>query len=133
VCGVERRADHGIMHVLKSGGLWSDCPEPYPPPTTNYNCFARWAQYGILEILFQELAKVDRWTSKPLVPHVKVDHLAQRIGINGLEAGRFVGATKAQGFNTPVESSLESAIVHSHLADTKREFVEDGIDRPIPL
>ena len=41
VRGVERQDDRriisGIVHVLKSGCRWSDCPEAYGPPTTIYN------------------------------------------------------------------------------------------------
>ena len=40
VRGVERKGDRriisGIVHVLKSGCRWSDCPEAYGPPTTIY-------------------------------------------------------------------------------------------------
>ena len=44
VRGVERQDDRriisGIIHVLKSGCRWSDCPEAYGPQTTIYNRFA---------------------------------------------------------------------------------------------
>ena len=44
VRGVERADDRrvisGIVHVLKSGCRWCDCPEAYGPPTTIYNRFA---------------------------------------------------------------------------------------------
>ena len=57
VRGVERQDDRriisGIIHVLKSGCRWSDCPEAYGPPTTIYNRFARWARRGIWENLFR--------------------------------------------------------------------------------
>ena len=60
VRGVERQDDRrvisGIVHVLKSGCRWSDCPEAYGPPTTIYNRFARWARRGIWENLFRQLA-----------------------------------------------------------------------------
>ena len=60
VRGVERADDRrvisGIVHVLKSGCRWSDCPPEYGPPTTIYNRFVRWARRGIWENLFRELA-----------------------------------------------------------------------------
>jgi transposase len=41
VRGVERADDRrvisGIVHVLKCGCRWCDCPEAYGPPTTIYN------------------------------------------------------------------------------------------------
>ena len=53
VRGVERADDRrvisGIVHVLKSGCRWCDCPEAYGPPTTIYNRFVRWARRGIWE------------------------------------------------------------------------------------
>ena len=68
VRGVERKDDRriisGIVHVLKSGCRWSDCPEAYGPPTTIYNRFARWALRGIWENLFRKLAGNGRSTSR---------------------------------------------------------------------
>ena len=44
--GVERADDRrvisGIVHVLKSGCRWCDCPPEYGPSTTIYNRFVRW-------------------------------------------------------------------------------------------
>src|SRR5258705_3745883 len=64
VRGVERADDRrvisGIVHVLKCGCRWCDCPEAYGPPTTIYNRFVRWARRGIWENLFRELA----WTGR---------------------------------------------------------------------
>ena len=60
VRGVERSDDRrvisGIVHVLRSGCRWCDCPPEYGPPTTIYNRFVRWARRGIWENLFRELA-----------------------------------------------------------------------------
>jgi len=46
VRGVERADDRrvisGIVHVLRCGCRWCDCPEAYGPPTTIYNRFVRW-------------------------------------------------------------------------------------------
>jgi transposase len=38
----DRRVISGIVHVLKSGCRWCDCPPDYGPPTTIYNRFVRW-------------------------------------------------------------------------------------------
>ena len=37
----------GILHVLKAGCRWRDCPEVYGPHTTIYNRFNRWSAAGI--------------------------------------------------------------------------------------
>ena len=35
----DRRIISGIVHVLRSGCRWKDCPAVYGPPTTVYNRF----------------------------------------------------------------------------------------------
>jgi transposase len=46
----------GIIHVLKSGCRWKDCPREYGPPTTIYNRFNRWSRRGLWRKIFEELA-----------------------------------------------------------------------------
>lgn len=38
----DRRVISGILHVLKVGCRWCDCPVDYGPSTTVYNRFKRW-------------------------------------------------------------------------------------------
>src|SRR6201995_2395217 len=45
----DRRVISGIVHVLKSGCRWCDCPPEDGPPTTIYNRFVRWARRGVWE------------------------------------------------------------------------------------
>ena len=40
----DRRVISGIVHVLKTGCRWKDCPAEYGPPTTIYNRFNRWSR-----------------------------------------------------------------------------------------
>lgn len=42
----DRRVISGILHVLKVGCRWCDCPAGYGPPTTVYNRFNRWSARG---------------------------------------------------------------------------------------
>ena len=56
----DRRVISGILHVLKSGCRWCDCPPEYGPHTTIYNRFVRWAHRGVWERLFRELAQRSR-------------------------------------------------------------------------
>ena len=103
VRGVERKDDRriisGIVHVLKSGCRWSDCPEAYGPPTTIYNRFARWALRGIWENLFRKLAGNSRSTDTQMIDstHVKA-HRSAAGGKGGsrsrLLAARVEGATR---------------------------------------
>ena len=42
----DRRVISGILHVLKVGCRWCDCPAEYGPSTTIYNRFNRWSNRG---------------------------------------------------------------------------------------
>lgn len=74
----DRRVISGILHVLKSGCRWKDCPPEYGPPTTIYNRFVRWAQRGIWEQLFRELASRGRSDATQMIDstHIKAHRSA---------------------------------------------------------
>ena len=95
----DRRVISGILHVLKSGCRWCDCPPEYGPPTTIYNRFTRWAERGIWEKLFRELADRGRSTNVQMIDstHIKT-HRSASGGKGGsrsrLLAAREEGATR---------------------------------------
>ncbi len=82
VRGIEREDDRriisGIIHVLKSGCRWCDCPPEYGPPTTIYNRFVRWAKRGVWEKMFLALAKRGRSTEIQMIDstHIKAHRSA---------------------------------------------------------
>src|SRR5438094_2634833 len=101
VRGVERADDRrvisGIMHVLKCGCRWCDCPEAYGPPTTIYNRFVRWARRGIWENLFRELAEKGRSRDTQMIDSTMSKRTArQRAEKGGAEAGCWSLARRAQ-------------------------------------
>src|SRR5207302_10497937 len=51
----DRRVISGIIHMLRSGGRWRDCPAAYGPYTTIYNRFNRWSRQGIWFEMFEAL------------------------------------------------------------------------------
>ena len=51
----DRRVISGIVHMLKSGARWRDCPPEYGPYTTIYNRFNRWSRQGIWLDMFKAL------------------------------------------------------------------------------
>jgi transposase len=51
----DRRVISGIMHMLRSGARWRDCPLEYGPYTTVYNRFNRWSRQGIWLAMFKAL------------------------------------------------------------------------------
>ena len=57
--GRNRHVISGILHVLKFGCRWRDCPEVYGPHTTIYNRFNRWSKAGIWQSMLQQLITYD--------------------------------------------------------------------------
>ncbi|MGG6896961.1 IS5 family transposase [Rhizobium sp. BR 315] len=55
----DRRVISAIIHVLKFGCRWQDCPACYGPSTTIYNRFHRWSARGIWRQLFDALVKTN--------------------------------------------------------------------------
>ena len=51
----DRRVISGIIHMLRAGARWRDCPVAYGPYTTIYNRFNRWSRQGVWEAVFQAL------------------------------------------------------------------------------
>lgn len=52
----DRRVISGIMHMLRAGARWRDCPPEYGPYTTIYNRFNRWSRQGIWLDMFKALS-----------------------------------------------------------------------------
>lgn len=67
-----REVISGIIHILKVGCRWRDCPEVYGPHTTIYNRFNRWSKAGIWQTMLGALVdpgstesqSIDSTTSK---------------------------------------------------------------------
>ncbi len=95
----DRRIISGIVHVLKSGCRWKDCPEEYGPHTTVYNRFTRWAERGVWEGLFRAFAQRGRSTETQMIDstHVKA-HRSASGGKGGRKSRRLAaheaGATR---------------------------------------
>ena len=51
----DRRVISGIIHMLKTGARWRDCPPAYGPYTTIYNRYHRWSLQGVWFTIFQAL------------------------------------------------------------------------------
>ena len=95
----DRRVISGILHVLKSGCRWCDCPPEYGPPTTIYNRFVRWAERGVWERLFRELAARGRSTQTQMIDstHIKAHRSAsgaKRGSISRRSVALAAGATR---------------------------------------
>jgi transposase len=91
----DRRVISGIVHVLKSGCRWCDCPEAYGPPTTIYNRFVRWARRGIWENLFRELAGNGRSADTQMIDSTYVKAHRSASGGKGGSRSRLLVAREA--------------------------------------
>jgi transposase len=95
----DRRVISGILHVIKSGCRWCDCPPEYGPSMTIYNRFVRWAERGVWERLFRELAARGRSGDIQMIDstHVKAHRSAsgaKRGSIGKRSAALAAGATR---------------------------------------
>ena len=99
----DRRVISGIVHVLKSGCRWKDCPAVYGPPTTVYNRFNRWSWKGIWGRIFAELVVLAE------VPdELSIDSTAVRAhrSAQGGKGGRRLRPSGARAVAPPRKSTL---------------------------
>ena len=111
VRGVERADDRrvisGIIHVLKSGCRWCDCPEAYGPSTTIYNRFVRWARRGVWENLFRKLAGNGRSDDTQMIELDACQSAPLGIGRKRGEQKQAVGRSRG-GRNTKIHALADA-------------------------
>ena len=136
VRGVERADDRrvisGIVHVLKCGCRWCDCPEAYGPPTTIYNRFVRWARRGIWENLFRELARNGRSADTQMIDSTHVKAHRSAAGGKGGSRSRLLAA-RAEGATRRFTHSQMLILMHRRSAARQSALyappVHDQADR----
>ena len=77
----DRRVISGILHVLKIGCRWQDCPSEYGPSTTVYNRFNRWSRRRFWLKLLEALAASGAVTKSTAVDSTYIK--AQRSAFGG--------------------------------------------------
>ena len=77
----DRRVLSGILHVLKAGCRWCDCPTEYGPSTTVYNRFNRWSRRGFWLKLLDALADAGALTRSTAIDSTYIK--AQRSAFGG--------------------------------------------------
>ena len=71
----DRRVISGIIHMLRTGARWRDCPPAYGPYTTIYNRYRRWSQQGVWYVVVQALT--GRGGAGPIeATHLNANHVA---------------------------------------------------------
>jgi transposase len=99
----DRRVISGIIHVLKSGGRWTDAPrEIYGPKKTLYNRFVRWTAKGVWGDLFETLARAGGPPSQVLIDSSAVK--AHRCASGG-KGGSKARPLAARGVDAPPRST----------------------------
>jgi transposase len=91
----DRRVISGIVHVLKSGCRWRDCPAVYGPATTIYNRFHRWAMRGLWRRLFEALAHADPGDIQAIDSTTAKAHRSAAGGKGGLKRKRLAARGEA--------------------------------------
>jgi transposase len=93
----DRRVISGIVHMLRSGGRWRDCPSEYGPHTTIYNRFNRWSRQGIWLAMFEAVTGSKGFISTGSIDssHVKAHRSAT--GGKGGPSTKRSGARAADG------------------------------------
>jgi len=77
----DRRVISGIIHVLKIGCRWQDCPPDYGPSTTVYNRFNRWSHKRFWLKLLEAMADAGAVTRSTSIDSTYVK--AQRSAFGG--------------------------------------------------
>src|ERR1044071_5695119 len=94
-----RRILSGIMHVLKSGCRWVDCPPEYGPAKTVYNRFNRWSAQGIWQSIFEAAAEPAEPPERMALDstHVKAHRIAELLGDKAYDSNSFRKSLRKDG------------------------------------
>ncbi len=97
----DRRVISGVIHMLRSGARWRDCPAAYGPYTTIYNRFNRWSKQGVWEAIFYALTG-----SSGVVSSAAIDttHIKAHRSAGGAKGGPSATQSAARGAGAPAKS-----------------------------
>ena len=98
----DRRVISGVLHMLRSGARWRDCPPEYGPYTTIYNRFNRWSKQGIWEANFYKLTG-----SSGVVSSAAIDttHVKAHRSADGAKGGPSATRSAARGAGVRAKST----------------------------
>lgn len=82
-CVDDRRVIAGILHMLKVGCRWCDCPAEYGPSTTVYSRFNRWSHRGFWLKLLDALVGIGGVTKSTAIDSTYVKAQRAAFGIKG--------------------------------------------------
>jgi len=105
----DRRVISGILHVLKVGCRWCDCPADYGPSTTVYNRFNRWSRRGFWLKLLDGLVDTGAVTRSTSIDSTYVKAQRAAFGAKGGARHRRSAARAAVGPPRSTRSPTSSA------------------------
>jgi transposase len=104
----DRRVISGILHVLKVGCRWCDCPADYGPSTTIYNRFNRWSRRGFWLKLLAALVDAGVVTKSTAIDstYIKIQRAAfgAKGGVRRKRSGVRVAAGPQKSMRSPTSS-----------------------------
>ncbi|WP_408735067.1 IS5 family transposase [Acidomonas methanolica] len=98
----DRRVISGILHVLKVGCRWCDCPADYGPSTTIYNRFNRWSRRGFWLKLLDALVEAGAVTKSTAIDSTYIKAQRAAFGAKG-GAAQAIGRSRG-GWTTKVHA-----------------------------
>ncbi len=105
-----RRVILGILHVLKVGCRWCDCPAEYGPSTTVYNRFNRWSRRGFWLKLLDALVDAGAVTRSIAIDSTYVKAQRAAFGAKGCVRRRRSASHAAGGPPRCMRSPTSSAV-----------------------
>jgi transposase len=106
----DRRVISGILHVLKVGCRWCDCPADYGPSTTVYNRFNRWSRRGFWLKLLDALVDTGAVTKSTAIDSTYVKAQRAAFGAKGGARRRRSAARAAAGQPKSTHSPTSSGV-----------------------
>jgi transposase len=107
--GRNRQVISGILHVLKIGCRWCDCPQDYGPSTTIYNRFNRWSKAGIWQRMAEQLVVHDALEVQCIDSTTAKAHRCSAGGKGGPMSRRSAAAAVAEPPKSTPSSTMTAA------------------------
>lgn len=105
----DRQVISGILHVLKVGCRWCDCPAEYGPSTTVYNRFNRWSRRGFWLKLLNALVDAGAVTKSTALDstYIKAQRAAfgGKGGVRSRRSAAHAGAGPRRSMRSPTLSA----------------------------
>ena len=106
----DRRVISGIVHVLKVGCRWCDCPAAYGPSTTIYNRFNRWSRRGFWLKMLDALVEAGAVTKSTAIDSTYIKAQRAAFGAKGGVRPRRLVARAVAGRPRSMRSPMLSGV-----------------------